>query len=70
MNDNGQSDGVIVPKKCSNKDRGAPWLAESVEGRTPAKGNPDRQNRDWTQRQLPLPNALDRVRQAAVPLVR
>ena len=34
-----KSDSSEVPKKLSNKDRGAPWLAEGVEGRGLAEGN-------------------------------
>ena len=48
-----------------NKGFGAPSLAERVEGRGPARGNPVEQSRDRTQcRGIPTP-ALDRIRQAA-----
>ena len=45
MNDGGKSDGQVIPRKPSNKGDGVPSPAERVEGRGPAKGNPDRQTR-------------------------
>ncbi len=65
MNDVGKSDKSIVPKKPSNKGCGHPRLAEGVEGRDLAKGNPGEQTRFWTQGQVDLQHALDRIRKAA-----
>lgn len=60
-----KSDEVVVPMKRSNKDVGAPTLAESVEERTSTKGNSVEQNADRTQRREAAPSALDRIRQVA-----
>jgi group II intron reverse transcriptase/maturase len=65
MNDNGKSDKPIVPKKGANKERGRPGSAERLEGRGLAKGNPGEQTRFWTQGQVDLQHALDRIRKAA-----
>lgn len=65
MNDAGKSDKPIVPAKRSNKGHGRPRPAESVEGRGLAKGNPEEQTRFWTQGQIDLQHALDRIRNAA-----
>jgi len=65
MNSNRKSDKPIVPKKDSNKGCGEPQLAEGLEGRGLAKGNPGEQTRFWTQGQVDLPHALDRIRNAA-----
>lgn len=65
MNGRGKSDRLIVPRKPSNKGRGAPRPAETVEGRSLAKGNSDQQTRFRTQRRADLQHALDRVREAA-----
>ena len=62
MNDSGKSDKPIVPKKCANKERGKPRSAERVEGRGLAKGNSGEQTRFWTQGQVDLHHALDRIR--------
>ena len=65
MNEDGKSDGDVVPEKRSNKDDGAPPPAESVEGRSPAKGNPSWQNSHRAQDRKRLQQALARVRQVA-----
>ena len=67
MNGRGKSDKPIVPKKPANNGcTGSPeHLAERVEGRGLAKGNPSRQNRLRTQCRAGLQSALDRIRQAA-----
>jgi len=62
---NGKSDKPIVPKKHANKERGRPRYAERVEGRGLAKGNSAEQTRFWTQGQVDLQHALDRIRTAA-----
>ena len=59
-----KSDGLVVPMKSSNKVAKA--AAETVEGRSPAKGNTNQQNALRTQsREVGAPSALDRVREAA-----
>jgi len=58
MNDDGKSDKPIVPKKATNKGCSPEHLAEWVEGRGLAKGNPGQYDRHWTQYQMRLPNAL------------
>ena len=45
----GKSDRLIVAEKRSNKDCGAPWLAEGVEPSGLTKGNSFQQNRFRTQ---------------------
>ena len=65
MNDGGKSDKPIVPKNPSNKGHGQPCPAERAEGRGLAKGNPGEQTRFWTQGQVDLQHALDRIRNAA-----
>jgi len=65
MNGSGKSDKPIVPGKGANKERGRPGSAERLEGRGLAKGNPGEQTRFWTQGQVDLPHALDRIRAAA-----
>jgi len=65
MNGHGKSDRSIVPKKPSNKGRGAPRPVETVEGRGLAKGSSAQQNRSRTQRRTDLHHALDRVREVA-----
>ena len=62
-NDSGKSDKPIVPKKETNKERGGPRLAECLEGRGLAKGNSGEQTRFWTQGQVDLQAALDRIRE-------
>jgi RNA-directed DNA polymerase len=65
MNDDGKSDKPIAPEKGANKERGRPCSAERVEGRGLAKGNSGEQTRFWTQGQVDLQHALDRVRAVA-----
>ena len=61
--DTRKSDGFVVPMKLSNK--GAVGPAETMEGRRPAKGNADEQTTLRTQSRAGVPQALERVRQAA-----
>ena len=49
MYGDGKSDRLIVAEKRSNKDCGAPWLAENVEPSGLTKGNSFQQNRFRTQ---------------------
>ncbi len=49
MYGDGKSDRLIVAEKRSNKDCGAPWLAENVEPSSLTKGNSFQQNRYRTQ---------------------
>jgi RNA-directed DNA polymerase len=65
MNGAGKSDKPIVPEKSANKERGQPRPAERLEGRGLAKGKPGEQTRFWTQGQIDLHQALDRIRKAA-----
>jgi len=65
MNDPGKSDGRVVARNSSNKDRGAPRSAETGEPRRPAKGNSREQNRIRAQDRASLQSALERVRQVA-----
>jgi RNA-directed DNA polymerase len=65
MNDGGKSDKPIVPKKPANEGRAQARLEEPGEGRGLAKGNPGEQTRFWTQGQIDLSHALDRIRKAA-----
>ena len=65
MNGREKSDRCVVPKKLSNKGRGAPRSAETVEGRDLAKGNSEQQNRSRTQCRADLQRELHRVREAA-----
>ena len=65
MHERGKSDRPIVPGKPTNKELGAPSLAEEVEGRGLAKGNSGEQNRDRAQDREALQSALNRIRQAA-----
>lgn len=65
MNGRGKSDRRVVPKKPSNKGGGTPQPAETVEGRSLAKGNSGQQTRGRTQCRVDLQHALDRVRKAA-----
>ena len=64
MHDGGKSDKPIVPTKGANKARGRPRSAERLEGRGLAKGNSEEQTRSWTQGQIDLHHALDRIREA------
>lgn len=58
-----ESDGVIVPQNLANKGPQRP--AESGEGRTPAKRNPQKSATDRVQDRGCVSNALVRVRQRA-----
>ena len=62
-NGHGKSDGPVVPGKSPNK-AGGP-VAEAMEGRGLAKGNPSESNAPRTQSRTSVPSALERVRQAA-----
>jgi hypothetical protein len=46
----GKSDRLIVAEKRSNKDNGAPWLAENVEPSSLTKGNSFQLTKYRTQR--------------------
>ncbi len=59
-----ESDRFIVSGKPSNKIRDNKRVAEKVERRGLAKGNPSKRNKGWTQCQITLPNEPERVRQA------
>jgi len=63
MNEHGKSDRPIVPGKSPNKTRTP--VAEEMEGRGLAKGNPSQQNASRTPSRTDAPSALERVRQAA-----
>jgi group II intron reverse transcriptase/maturase len=64
MHDHGQSDSPVVPAKSPNK-AGEP-VAEGMEGRGLAKGNPSQQNAPRTPcREQDARSALERVRRAA-----
>ena len=63
MNERRKSDGPEVPLKSPNK-AGQP-VAEEMEERGPAKGNPLEQNAPRTQGREGAPSALERVRLAA-----
>ena len=65
MNGDGKSDKLVVPAKCANKGNAKPLPAERLEGMGLAKGNPGEQTRFWTQGQVDLQHALDRIRKAA-----
>ena len=65
MNDAGKSDKPIVPAKDANNGSGTPRPAERLEGRGLAKGNMGEQTRFWTQGQIDLQHALDRIREVA-----
>jgi RNA-directed DNA polymerase len=62
-NDDGKSDSAVVPGKSPNK-TGQP-VAEAMEGRGLAKGNPIESNTHRTQSRDSVPSALERVRRAA-----
>jgi len=62
-----QSGSPIVPAKPSNEVSNAHGTEEAVEGRGLAKGKAVQQNTSRTQgRRNDVPNALDRIRQAAI----
>lgn len=64
MNEQGKSDGAVVPAKSPNK-AGRP-VAEGMEGSALAKGNSSEQNTRRIQGRERVQNALGRVRQVAV----
>lgn len=63
MNGQGKSDRPVVPMKSPNN-AGEP-VAEEMEGRGLAKGNPRQQNAPRTPSRAGAPSALERVRQVA-----
>jgi RNA-directed DNA polymerase len=63
MHDRGKSDGPVVPTKLSNN--AADAVAETVEGRGPAKGNTASKTRPGHGAGVSAPSALDRVRRVA-----
>jgi group II intron reverse transcriptase/maturase len=62
MNGHGQSDGLVVPTKSSNKAESA---AEEMEGRKPTKGSLHQQNTHRTQGRERVQSALTRIRTVA-----
>ena len=64
MNDDGKSNGPIVPTKIANQGRLPGCSAERPEGRGTAKGNQGEQTRFWTQSQIDLQHVPDRIRAA------
>ena len=61
MNEQGQSDGGIVPKKSANKPEGA----EQMEGRPPTKGNAQKSTSLWTLSRIEeMKKALECIREA------
>ena len=58
-----QLDDGIVPMRVANKGAQAP--AELTEGRTSTKGNPQDQSTGRTQSRGTVPQAVERIRQAA-----
>lgn len=65
VNESRESDGLIVSGKLSNKICDNKRMAEKVERRRPAKGNPVEQNKGRTQSRGTLQRELDRIRQKA-----
>lgn len=68
MNGDGKSDKPVVPGKGANKGgyaAGVACPAERLEGRGLTKGNSGEQTKFWTQGQVDLNDALDRIRKAA-----
>ena len=66
MNERGESDRPVVPRKSPNKGGAAASSAEGTEGRGLAKENPLRQNQPIGPRAATgWQNALERIRQAA-----
>ncbi len=66
MNGDEMADRPVVPAKSPNKDDGSNSTAEGMEERGLTKENPREQNRSWTQCQTNLPNAIERIHQAAL----
>lgn len=65
MNENGQSDEVVVPEKSANKVGPNSTTAELMEGRTSTKGKSSQDNTCRTQRRESVQNVLDAIRNAA-----
>ena len=65
VNESRESDGLIVSGKLSNKICDNKRMAEKVERRRPAKGNPVEQNKGRTQSRETLQRELDRIWQKA-----
>jgi hypothetical protein len=63
MDGRGKSDRPVVPRKPPNQAEEP--AAEAVEGRGRAEGNSPERNALRTQGRIGVPNALERVRQAA-----
>lgn len=63
MNDDGQSDGVVVPEKLSNE-AGKP-AKETMEGRTPTKGNEEQRNMRQAQNWESMSSKLQLIREKA-----
>jgi RNA-directed DNA polymerase len=63
MHAGGESDGCVLPTKCSNK--GGSPLAEGMEGRRPAKENIDQSPAPRTLSRISAGSGLLGVRQAA-----
>ena len=64
MNGYRESDSLIVSEKPSNKAGDNKAVAEKVEKRRLAEGNPSKRNRTQAQSWIFLPNELDRIRHA------
>ena len=65
MNESGQSDEVVVPKKSANKVGHDSTAAELMEGRTSTKGKSSQDNTCRTQRRDSVQSVLDTIRNAA-----
>ena len=69
MNDRGESDGSIVPRKAANKGAQPPSgghpPAELLEGRDPTKGNANQPTVDGTQRPVSASRGLGGIRESA-----
>jgi len=65
MNGDRKSDKPVVPMKEANKGSVLTRPAESLEERGLTKGNSEQQTRFWTQGQVDLNDALERIREAA-----
>jgi RNA-directed DNA polymerase len=65
MNGCRESDNLIVSEKPSNNICDNKHMAEKVERRKLAKGNPSKQNKGRTQSRVTLQNELDRIRHIA-----
>lgn len=65
MHGDGKSDDPIVPEKSSNKGRERSTPAEKMEGRGSTLGKSQSQNRDQTQRWIPLQLEAMRIREFA-----